>query len=243
MEVTRGKLTSKGFLVSLKYFCFRFPVRRVYCVAQNYWDHNLEMGANPAFPESPFFFSKPYDSIVDCSYVQTIRLPSYSKQVEWEAEVVVAIGKGGASLRPEIVEDHIFGYAIGVDLTCRDIQREAKSKGRPWDFSKGFDYSGPVAAIVPKETFGNIANQRIYLEVNSELKQNSSLDKMIWSIPHIVSYLSHRIRLYPGDLIFTGTPKGVGPLKDGDYVRSCAEGLPPCEFSVVYSKEPYTSLG
>ena len=190
------------------------------------------MGANPE-KESPFFFSKPFDSIVDCTKFQTIPLPSHSKAVDWEAEIVVAIGKGGSFISPESAADHIYGYAMGVDLTARDLQKEAKQKGRPWDLSKGFDYSGPVGIIVPKELFGPVANQRIYLTVNDNIKQDSTLDKMIWSVPHIISYLSHKVCLSPGDLIFTGTPKGIGPLRDGDLVSACGDGLPPCEFRVT----------
>mmetsp|Transcript_1480 Transcript_1480/g.1557 ORF Transcript_1480/g.1557 Transcript_1480/m.1557 type:complete len:241 (-) Transcript_1480:228-950(-) len=209
----------------------RFPVRRVYCVAQNYSEHVIEMGKNPE-RESPFFFTKPADAIVDCSTPKQVRLPPHSKQVDWECEVVVAIGRGGSFIPPEKADTHIFGYAMGVDLTARDLQKIAKAAGRPWDLAKGFDFSAPIGKIARKDSFGPIDEQNIMLSVNGVLKQSSSVDKMIWSIPLILSHLSSMIHVREGDLIFTGTPHGIGALKDGDKILCCGDGLPSCEFSI-----------
>eukprot|EP01041_Mallomonas_annulata_P007248 gene7248-14784_t len=217
--------------LSIKGSDAKFPVRRVYCVAQNYYDHCIEMGGNPD-KESPFFFSKPADAVVDCLNPRSIVLPPHSKEVDWECELVVAIGKSGSFIAPETANDHIFGYAMGVDLTARDLQKQAKKLGRPWDLCKGFDDSGPVGQIVPKESFGEISKQKISLTVNGQIKQEANLDLMIWSVPHIISFLSNQVMLKAGDLIFTGTPKGIGALAVGDRVRAIGDGLPPCEFVI-----------
>ena len=183
---------------------------------------------------APFFFTKPSDAIVDCSKFPTsVRLPPHSADVQWETELVVTIGKSGMGISPDDANEFVFGYTMGVDLTARDLQSEAKKKGRPWDLSKGFDSSGPIGSIIRREDFGIISNQRIRLEVNGIIKQESSLDKMILSVPYIIHHLSNQICLREGDLIFTGTPKGVGKLNVGDEVKSIGDGLPICQFQVI----------
>jgi len=181
----------------------------------------------------PFFFSKPSDAIVDTSLVTSIKFPPHSSNVQWEAELVVAIGKEGTHIPVSDSISHVYGYAMGVDLTARDLQAKAKSEGKPWDLSKGFDFSGPISPILPKENLPPLTNQRIHLTVNGVLKQQSTIDKMIWSVPEIISYLSEKIHLKPGDLIYTGTPANVGTLFAGDVVESGGDGLPTCTFTMI----------
>lgn len=214
----------------------RFPVNRIYCIGRNYRDHAIEVGADPD-REPPFFFQKPRDAAVDASSkgLLTIPFPPMTKNFHYEVELVVAIGKGGRNIQPKDAPSHIFGYAVGVDLTRRDLQTEAKREGKPWCSAKGFDFSAPCSAIVPKEEVDLLMNNnaRITLEVNGTLKQDSTLDKMTWSIPEAVSILSHLYCLKPGDLLFTGTPSGIGPLQVGDVVRAtCGDLLPECVFQV-----------
>jgi len=199
-----------------------FPVRRVFCVGRNYAAHAREMGGDPN-REPPFFFSKPADALVtggaDAPY------PSATANLHHEMELVVAIGKGGADIPAGHALDHVFGYAAGLDLTRRDLQDEAKAARRPWDMSKGFDASAPIGVIAPVEAIGHPASGRIALKVNGAMRQEGNLADQIWPVPDIVAALSKLVRLAPGDLIFTGTPEGVGRLETGDLAEGEIEGV------------------
>jgi len=215
-----------------------FPVRRVYCVGRNYHDHAVEMGGNPE-REPPFFFHKPTDAAVDVSCEGSVLpFPTRTEDLHFEAELVVAIGKAGDNVLTADAPGHVWGYGVGVDLTRRDLQNQAKSMKRPWCTSKGFDASGPVGALVPASDF-DPTGKTITLKVNGERRQHSTLDKMIWSCSEIVSHLSSFYRLEPGDIIFTGTPAGVNSLRPGDMVEAMVDGLPPCAFRV---SEPLSPL-
>jgi fumarylpyruvate hydrolase len=199
-----------------------FPVRRIYCVARNYAAHAREMGMDPE-REPPFFFAKPADAIVADG--DAIPYPPRTRNLHHEIELVVAIGRGGRDVGVNHALEHVYGYAIGNDLTRRDLQTLAKNEGRPWDTAKGFDASAPVAAIRPAASLGHPARGAIWLEVNGERRQSADLDEMIWSVPEIVAELSTLFTLAPGDLIFTGTPAGVGPVVPGDELVGGIEGL------------------
>jgi fumarylpyruvate hydrolase len=200
----------------------RFPVRRIYCVGRNYAAHAREMGSDPE-REPPFFFSKPANAIVPNH--TTIPLPPRTANFHHEIELVVAIGKPGHDISVERALDHVYGYAVGNDLTRRDLQSEARSKGQPWDTSKGFDRSAPMAAISPVANGKHLARGSIWLKVNGEIRQQADLSELIWSVPEIIAELSTFFELAPGDLIFTGTPAGVGPLKSGDRIEGGIDGL------------------
>lgn len=191
----------------------KFPVRRIYCVGQNYAAHAREMGSNPD-REPPFFFSKPADALVADG--ATVPYPPATENLHYEAELVVAIGVGGAFISRDNALDHVFGYAVGNDLTRRDLQAAAKSAGKPWDLAKGFDQSAPCGAVHPVEKCGHFESGAIKLSVNDEIRQSSDMSDMIWPVPDVISYLSSMVTLAAGDLIFTGTPEGVGPLVEGD---------------------------
>lgn len=207
----------------------RFPVRRIYCVGQNYAAHAREMGHNPD-RDPPFFFSKPTDAVVESG--ATIPYPPNTADLHHEIELVVAIGLGGADLSPDGALGHVFGYAAGIDLTRRDLQSAARKLGRPWDLSKGFDHSAPLAAIAPAGAIGHPQRGRIRLEVNGATRQEGDIADMIWSIPEIVAALSAFVRLEPGDLIFTGTPAGVGPIGPGDCAIGEIEGVGKVELRI-----------
>lgn len=211
----------------------RFPVRRVLCVGKNYADHVTEMGGD-AKKDAPLFFSKPADAVVDCHITKSVKYPPHSNRINWEAELVVAIGKSGANITPTNAFSHIFGFAVGVDITARDLQDVAKKAGRPWDMAKGFDESGPVGAIVPSADGAWYSGDTVLqLTVNGEVKQTSPLKNMIWSVSDIICELSKQITLEQGDIIFTGTPSGVGEMKVGDqFVATCGD-LPACDFILV----------
>ena len=200
----------------------RFPVRRIYCVGQNYAAHAREMGSNPD-QEPPFFFSKPADALVADG--ATIPYPPGTENLHHEAELVVAIGTGGTSIPRETALAHVWGYAVGNDLTRRDLQAAAKKIGRPWDMSKGFDNSAPCAPLHPASSTGHLTSGAINLTVNGETRQSSNLSDLIWSVADVIAYLSTLVDLMPGDLIFTGTPEGVGPLVPGDICVVEIEGL------------------
>jgi len=206
----------------------RFPVRRIFCVGRNYADHVREMGNDPR-SEPPIFFTKPADAVVESG--ATIAYPQATSNLHHEVELVVAIGKAGASIDENSALEHVWGHAVGVDLTRRDLQADAKKAGAPWDAAKAFDNSAPIGAIV--RAAGAFAPARIALAVNDTMKQDASTAEMIWSVPEIVVALSRVWTLQPGDLIFTGTPSGVGPLQRGDAVRAEIAGLPPLTFSIV----------
>jgi fumarylpyruvate hydrolase len=203
-----------------------FPVRRILCVGQNYAAHRAEMGGDDRNP--PFFFSKPADAVVppgrDPAY------PSVTSNLHHEIELVVAIGKAGRDVSPEAALDLVFGYAVGVDLTRRDLQAAAKGKGQPWDSAKGFDDSAPISAI---RRGAQVPAGRIRLSVNGQTRQDASLTDMIWNVAEIVAEASRLWALAPGDLIFTGTPEGVGPLVRGDAVEGEVEGVGKLSFKVV----------
>ena len=204
-------------------------MRRIFCVALNYAAHAREMGKEPD-REPPFFFSKPADAIVADGSV--IPYPSMTENLHHEIELVAAIGAGGADIAVERANDHVFGYAAGVDLTRRDLQTAARNQGRPWDLSKGFDRSAPIGAIRPVAAVGHPSRGRIELSVNGTTKQDGDLADMIWGVPEIIASLSAYVALAPGDLIFTGTPAGVGPLRPGDRVKGSVAGVGDISFSI-----------
>jgi fumarylpyruvate hydrolase len=199
-----------------------FPVRRIFCVGRNYAAHAREMGRDPD-REPPFFFTKPADALV--ADKATIPYPSETENFHYEAELVVAIGSGGTSIGLDRALDHVFGYAVGNDLTRRDLQLKAREQGRPWDWGKAFDRSAPIAPIHSVASVGHLTEGSIKLSVNGEVKQDADLSELIWSVPEIISILSHSIELRPGDLIMTGTPAGVGPLVPGDVCVVTIAGL------------------
>ena len=200
----------------------RFPVRRIFCVGQNYADHAREMGGDPT-RQAPFFFTKPADAAVPGG---TLPYPVKTADFHHEVELVVALGAGGSDIAPEQAEALIFGHAVGLDLTRRDLQAEAKKAGRPWDMAKGFDRSAPIA---PLRKGAPPADAAITLTIDGELRQQGRLADMIWSVAEIIAILSTYVELAPGDLIFTGTPAGVGPIKPGETVVGTIEGLDPIE--------------
>lgn len=199
----------------------RFPVHRIYCVGRNYADHVREMGAEPE-RAPPVFFMKPADAVV--ANGSAVPYPPATANLHHEIELVVAIGRGGAGITASAALDHVFGYAVGNDLTRRDLQAAARERGQPWDTAKGFDASAPVAAIRPVAQ-GHIVRGRIWLKVNDVLRQESDIGQMLLDVPGIIAELSRFYELRAGDLIFTGTPAGVGALKPGDRVAGGIDGL------------------
>jgi fumarylpyruvate hydrolase len=206
-----------------------FPVHRIFCVARNYAEHAREMGHDPD-RDPPFFFSKPADALITDG-----RFPysAQSQNVHHELELVVALAEGAYEIPPERALDRIFGYAVGLDMTRRDRQEEARKMGRPWDSAKAFDHSAPCSAIVPVSAIGHPERGSIRLEVNGELRQDGDLAQMIWKTPEVIAYLSGLFTLAPGDLIFTGTPKGVGPVQRGDRLEGRIEGVGEFRVEVV----------
>lgn len=200
----------------------KFPVRRIFCVGQNYAAHAREMGSNPD-RELPFFFSKPADALVADG--ASIPYPPGTSNLHHEVELVVAIGKGGANIAADAALDHVWGYAVGNDLTRRDVQADAKSNGRPWDMAKGFDRSAPCGALHPVAEVGHFTKGAISLSVNGETRQNSDISDLIWPVADVIAYLSTLVELSAGDLIFTGTPENVGPLQSGDTCVAQIDGL------------------
>jgi len=194
-----------------------FPVHRIYCVGRNYADHAREMGHNPD-QEPPFFFLKPADVLVGPG--QDFPYPGVSKDVHHEVELVVALTKGGSDIPEESALDHVYGYAVGIDMTRRDLQNEAKKLGRPWDSGKAFDFSAPCSAINPVSAIGHPSGGVIQLRIDDEIRQESDLDHMIWKVPQVIAKLSALFMLQPGDLIFTGTPAGVGPVNPGECIQA-----------------------
>ena len=201
----------------------RFAVNRIYCVGRNYADHAREMGHDPD-REPPFFFMKPASAIVTDG--ANMQYPSLSNDVHHEIEMVVAIGKGGANIPADKALDHVYGYGVGLDMTRRDLQGEAKKMGRPWDTGKAFDQSAPCSALVPVAECGHPSKGSIRLMVNGEVRQEGDLNQLIWNVPDTIAYLSTLFTLQPGDLIFSGTPAGVGPIKKGDVLEGEVVGLP-----------------
>lgn len=200
----------------------QFPVHRIYCVGRNYAAHARESGADPD-REAPFYFMKPADAVMPNG--SHIPYPPRTRDLHHEIELVVAIGTGGSNIPVAGALSHIFGYAVGIDLTRRDLQTEAKNAGRPWDTSKGFDHSAPVSAIHPVADVKHPSRGRIWLKVNGISRQEGDLAELIWSVPEAIAELSTLFTLAPGDLIFTGTPAGVGALQPGDEVTGGVEGV------------------
>jgi fumarylpyruvate hydrolase len=208
----------------------RFPVHRIYCVGRNYAKHAREMGMDPD-REPPFFFAKPADALV--ANGTPVPYPSRTANLHHEIELVVAVGAGGRDIPVANAPAHVFGYAVGLDLTRRDQQFAAREQGRPWDVAKGFDHSAPVSAIRPAAEMGHLEQGAIWLEVNGEQRQRANLCEMIWSVPEIVAELSTYFELRPGDLIFTGTPEGVGPVQRGDSLVGGIDGLETLRITIV----------
>ena len=199
-----------------------FPVRRVFCVGRNYAEHAREMGGDPN-REPPFFFMKPADALLTGN--ADMPYPPASNDLHHEMELVVAIGRGGVDIAEATALDHVWGYAVGLDMTRRDIQNVARKAGRPWDMGKGFDHSAPISDIVPASSIGHPEAGLIELKVNGAVRQTSDISKMIWNIPETISYLSGLVALAPGDLIFTGTPEGVAAVVRGDVLEGRVAGV------------------
>jgi len=208
----------------------RFPVRRIYCVGRNYAEHTREMGHDPD-RELPFFFNKNPDNLIlnngDFPY------PSMTKDVHHEIEMVIAIGTGGVDIPQAKALDHVYGYALGLDMTRRDLQGEAKKTGRPWEIGKAFEHSAPMGEIVPASVVGHLSKGAITLKVNGTLRQQSDLSQLIWNVPEIIAHLSAIFELKAGDLIMTGTPAGVAAVKPGDVMEGHCEGLGSITTKVV----------
>jgi len=203
----------------------RFPVHRIYCVGRNYEEHAKEMGFTGREP--PFFFMKPTDSLVVVNAGETgsMPYPSLTKNLHHEIELVVAIGKGGKNIKAVDAFSHIYGYAVGLDMTRRDLQGEMKKQGRPWCIGKGFDLSAPIGPITPAAQAGDVVNAEIYVQVNGQDRQRSNISQLIWNIAETIEHLSAAWELQPGDLIYTGTPEGVGAVVSGDTMVGAVAGL------------------
>lgn len=211
----------------------RFPIRRVFCVGRNYAAHALEMGSDPD-REPPFFFAKPTDAVIPAS--GTVPYPSATSDLHHEIELVVALGSGGTNIDPAAAMDMVWGYGVGLDLTRRDLQAAAKEIGRPWDMAKGFDASAPCSPLIPATALGHPQGNTIWLDVNGVRKQEGLLSDMIWSIPEVIAALSRLLTLAPGDLIYTGTPSGVGQLNPGDVVSGGVDGV--AAFTLTMGPKP-----
>ncbi len=207
----------------------RFPVRRIYCVGRNYVAHIRETGNDEREP--PFFFQKPADALVPSG--GEFPYPSRSDNVHHEIELVVAIGKGGADIPVGQGLDHVFGYGVGLDMTRRDLQGVAKKMRRPWEAGKTFDHAAPCSRIVPASKIGHPAEGAIWLKVNGETRQEADLSDQIWNVQETIAHLSELFELAPGDLIFTGTPAGVGPVARGDGLQGGIEGVGDLEITVI----------
>ena len=200
----------------------RFPIRRIYCVGRNYAAHAIEMGHDPN-KEPPFFFQKNPDNILLSG--EPFPYPSKTSDLHFEIELVVALGKGGAEIPADRALDHVYGYAVGLDMTRRDLQSEAKDLRRPWELGKAFEFSAPCSEIVPASEIGHPDTGAIWLDVNGERKQTGDLNQLIWKVPEMISYLSSLFTLAPGDIIMSGTPSGVGAVKKGDVMHGFVEGV------------------
>lgn len=203
-----------------------FPVRRVYCVGRNYAAHAREMGFDPD-REPPFFFCKPADAVVPVAQGSTLSLPypPETANLHYEVELVAAIGKGGAKISVDEALQHVWGYAVGLDMTRRDLQMKMREAGRPWELGKAFDQSAPIGPLHPAQSVSGIEQAGIWLQVNGADRQRSDIGKLIWSIAETIAYLSKYFRLEAGDLIYTGTPEGVGPVVRGDRMVGGVDGL------------------
>ncbi len=208
----------------------RFPVHRIYCVGRNYAAHAVEMGHDPD-REPPFFFQKSPDNLLPGG--SDFPYPDKTEDLHYELELVVALASGGKDIPRGRALECVFGYAVGLDMTRRDLQGQAKKMGRPWEVGKAFDSSAPCSDIVPAQTLGHPDAGAVWLKVNGEIRQNGDLDQMIWKVPEIIAYLSGLFTLAPGDLIFSGTPAGVGATVRGDTLHGGVDGVGELEVSVV----------
>ena len=211
----------------------RFPVRRIYCVGRNYEEHAKEMGFTGREP--PFFFMKPADAIVNVAECTTGEIPyaAGTNNLHYEIELVAAIGVGGANIKAADAMKHVWGYAVCLDMTRRDLQGVSKKEGRPWEIGKAFDHSAPIGPIHPVEKVGHFEKGLIQLSVNGEVKQKSDLDKMIWSVAEQIAKLSEAFELFPGDVIYSGTPENVGPVVKGDVIVVTIDKLPDLSIKIV----------
>jgi fumarylpyruvate hydrolase len=209
----------------------RFPVNRVFCVGRNYAAHAREMGKDPD-REPPFFFMKPAAAVVDASKPMAVPYPPKTKNYHHEIELVIAIGRGGRDIPIAAALEHVYGYAVGLDMTRRDLQLDARDKGRPWEFGKSFALSAPIGTLHRAQDIGHPSSAAITLTVNGQPRQSSDIAKLIWSVAECVAYLSEYETLEPGDLIMTGTPEGVNAVVAGDTMRGEIQGLSPIEVKV-----------
>ena len=212
-----------------------FPVRRIFCVGRNYADHAREMGATAQADglEPPFFFTKPGDALVGGEGELAVAYPPLTSNLHHEVEMVVALASGGANVAVDDALGLVFGYGVGLDLTRRDLQAKAKEKGHPWDMGKGFDQSAVCSPLAPVAQVGHPSTGRIWLQVNGTLRQDGNLEQMGWKVADIIANLSKMVRLAAGDLIYTGTPAGVGPLLRGDVLVAGVDGLPGLQARIV----------
>jgi len=210
-----------------------FPVHRIYCVGRNYVEHAQEMGHTGR--EAPFFFMKPADAVlvVEPDHITSLPYPSMTNNLHHEIELVVAIGVGGANIAAADAHRHIYGYAVGLDMTRRDLQNDMKKQGRPWCIGKGFEHSAPVGPITPAAQAGDINNAAIHLQVNGQDRQRSTIAKLIWSVAETIEHLSAAWVLQSGDLIYTGTPEGVGAVLHGDMMVGGIDGLQGIQLRVA----------
>ena len=211
----------------------RFPVHRIYCVGRNYEEHAKEMGFTGREP--PFFFLKPTDSLVVVEAGQTGQMPypSLTHNLHHEIELVVAIGQGGRNISEAQAAQHIYGYAVGLDMTRRDLQNEMKKQGRPWCIGKAFDHSAPIGPITPRDQAGDVNHAEISLQVNGVDRQRSHVSKLIWNVAETIAHLSAAWALQPGDLIYTGTPEGVAAVVSGDLLLGQVGGLEPLQVKIT----------
>jgi len=211
----------------------RFPVHRIYCVGRNYAEHAKEMGFTGR--EAPFFFLKPADTVLPVPAGQTTDMPypTLTANLHHEIELVVAIGKGGKNIAAADALQHVYGYAVGLDMTRRDLQNDMKKQGRPWSIGKGFEHSAPIGPITPAAQAGDVGNAGIWLQVNGADRQRSNVEQLIWNIAETIEILSQAWDLQPGDLIMTGTPEGVGAVRTGDVMEGGVDGLTPISVRMV----------
>ncbi len=211
-----------------------FPVRRIYCIGRNYAAHAREMGSDPT-REPPFFFQKPTDAVqfVPQGTVADHPYPTLTKNYHYEAELVAALHKGGRNIAVADALNHVYGYTLGLDMTRRDLQRALGDEKKPWEIGKSFDHSAPLGAIHKLGQVGHFSQGAIWLKVNGQLKQNANLNQMIWSVAEQISKLSEAFELFPGDIIFSGTPENVGPVVRGDVIEMHIDGLPDLSVKIV----------
>ena len=212
----------------------QFPVRRIYCIGRNYAAHAREMGSDPS-REPPFFFQKPTDAIqnVAAGTVADHPYPSLTKNYHYETELVAALNKGGRNISIEAALDHVYAYALGLDMTRRDLQRAMGDMKKPWEIGKSFDHSAPIGPLHTAAQIGHFKEGAIWLKVNGELKQNANLNQMIWSVAEQIAKLSEAFELFPGDIIFSGTPENVGPVVKGDVIECHIDKLPNLSLNIV----------